>query len=386
MKKTYVDFEVHDLNLNKFLSRLQDLNISVIKAKKPSSKLLKCRVSILDYEKILADEKLNSFNILLKRKVGIKELLLRSINVVGAVVGALLSFIMFFLSVQRVTSINIIKEANHVCGNRQECIFTEENKLELETYLEAIGVSVGVNKNDINPREIERKLMAKFNSISACTIEKIGTIINIKVFEAELENSSVSTSGLDIIAPENMKISKMIVSRGKARVKAGDIAKKGQVLVSGVDGKKAMATIEGTVYYRSSMSFSESKNQLVRTGNKKTYSYISLLGAEIFKTEENHGFIYAETETNTKYSSYNLFLPLKVISTTYYELENRIVKIPFEDEKDELFSKLRAEAVSKVKGQLPDEYQARFIVTNLENGLYLLDCYVEIFTIINIYE
>ena len=384
MRKTYVDFEVYDLNLNKFIARLQSLNIGVIKLRRPTHKLLKLRVSINDYEIIIKDEKLSTFNIILKKRVGIKQILISIASGIGAVLGSALSFLMFYLSVQKVTNINVVKDANHVCGNGEECIFKESNMHELESYLEAIGLCAGVDKNQLNIREIERKIIAKFDTISACTIEKMGTKINLKVFEAELSDSYKTTSGINIIAPENMKITKMIVSRGKANVKAGDIAKKGQVLVSGVDGKKAMATIEGVLYYRSSMSYAESKNQLVRTGNKKSYSYLSFMGHEILNSGIEHGYNCFESETQSRYTSFNHFLPIKVVTTTFYELENRVVETPFEDVKNDLLSELRKQAENKIVGDVPESYQARFVVTNLENGLYLLDCYLEIFTIINV--
>ena len=381
MKKILkVKVRVSGVNLDRLIFELNKLDIPLFEMFRDNEKAIIIQTTKVGFKKIkgLKISKFYKFKVVFADTyVGVIK---KVLSCVGVVFGTFLGFLLFYFSSLNVTSVNINADSQHVCDNGDKCIFTNTNQTLLNDYLLEIGLSVGKRVKDIDPMKIERQIVAKFESLSGASIEKKGTSIFISLHEGQVKDKN---SSVDIVAPENLKVLSINVSKGEAKVKSGDIAKKGQVLVKGTSSENATAVIEATLYYNSSLVYSERQIKLVETG--KTFSFVNLeiSGRLVNKKNYSSPFVYFNTETQKTCITDNLFVPIYKVSTTYRELVETEVVIDFDLARSDLEKKLLNIQTEKIADNLPDNYTSFFISTKIADGVYLLDCYTEVFKIIS---
>jgi len=372
---------VKGLNLDKFINAVVKDEVPLIEIIKVSPRVIRIKTTIHGYE-IIKNHKISRFyTIRLKHVWGVKQKLLQVLKYSGVMAGIILSFLLFFLSTRVVTNVVLVKDEKHICGNGSKCIFEDSNQKELCMYLKAIGVENGKNMNSIIPSSIERQIVAKFESVSSCTVTKSGTKVWVELHEGQVESSD--EKGLDIIAPENAKILSMKVSSGEPQVKAGDVVTKGTILVKGVNGQKAMATINMNLYLVSNKLYFENQIELEDTGNKIVESYFSVLGKDVLKKNLSISQNLYRIECETKDLTRGLFVPVRLVIVTYYEQKPVEKCISIQEKRDELQSELQTQ-VKKIAQMYGENISYKFIETDMGGGCYLLDCYAELVYIMDI--
>ena len=362
-------------NIDRFVAHILSIGCELFNVEKLNEKTVKFTTSKESYERLLKSKLLKFYAVRATNKWGIKEKLIKILSFSGSILGVLVGVILILLSSRFVTNIEIERAKDHICSNHEKCIFSKDNMTELEMYLESIGVYNGQKISSINVREVERMLLLKFESLTSCTIKKSGTKIKINLHEGQVQNSG--DSSLNIIAPENAKIVSMTVSEGIPQVKAGDVVKKGQVLVKGESGKKALAKIDMKIYYHASKTYFESQYEIKYTGNEEIYSYFIIAGNEILKKETKPEFVSYKTQIVEQNITNLLFIPIKKVTVKY--LEYNIVEkvIPFNEQRINLQDELIYE-IENAYGLQSGYYSCTFAYTVAGDGCYLLDCYAEI--------
>ena len=384
MNKDIIEVSVKGLNLSLFLSRVMSLDMSISSLYRKSDKEIRFKICFQDFKKIKKAKFARFYTIKVVNKFGLKNIIFNAFKYSGLILGIGLGFLCFWYSSIFISSVNILSDNTpHVCENHENCIFKSYNLDNIKTYLESIGVKKGEKVSTIHAMDIERKLVSKFDAISACSINSIGTKLNITLHEAKLDSTHTKDT-LDIIAPDNLQLKSVTVSRGTPQVKAGDIVKKGQVLVKSINNEPAIASINATLFYKTGLVYSEHQVSLVSTGNYITKSYIECLGLEIFKDKDmNSPYIYYDISTQSKVITSNLFLPIKLVTVKITELEEKQIIIPIQEKRAELEAELNNNFIKDMNGELPSSYKSRYVLTKIADGVYLLDCYVEYDTIIS---
>ena len=128
-------------------------------------------------------------------------------------------------------------------GNRR---YTDN---ELNHYLQTLQIQEGIPKQRISCARLEEELRGKFEDITWVSARLHGTRLSIRLRESEVPVNREQESGedCDLTAVSDAVITSVVVRSGIPLVKAGDIVKKGQLLVSGTvpitdDGGEAIAS------------------------------------------------------------------------------------------------------------------------------------------------
>lgn len=310
--KNLICFELNGLNIDRFLSELEKQKIEMFDICKNAKSNIKISILSKNYSKFV--KLCNLFNI---KYVSISEsgwlvwfnkFVLR----LGIVVGVVCAIFFVWASSCFVWNVDIFVDGNN---ENYESVVVED-------FLKSKGVVCGTKTNNIDCDELEREIVAQFKNLTSVVVKKEGVNLFVyanKVFEAETNNQK------PIIASVDGVIDAIDISVGVAKVCVGDVVKKGQVLVEPFNG-----VCKADVFLKTWLFESETKMidvpVLKRTGNTKTKSEI--VWGNLNK-ELKCDFEFYEVETTQTVLFYNLFLPLKVVKQTFYELqyENEVENI-----------------------------------------------------------
>lgn len=105
------------------------------------------------------------------------------------------------------------------------------------SFLEKESVKHGISKNKINCTEIAAKIRQEFPQITWVAVKIKGTRLIVQIEENmnanEDEKNDMTDNHQDLIADKNGTIVSIITRKGTPLMKAGDICKKGDLIVSG---------------------------------------------------------------------------------------------------------------------------------------------------------
>lgn len=105
-----------------------------------------------------------------------------------------------------------------------------------EQALSEVGFSVGDSWDSFYLSKVERDALEETEELAWININRRGTVAYVRVVEKKVDaEDSAPTGGVsNIVAECDCVIEEIIVTRGIAKVKAGEVVKKGQLLISGV--------------------------------------------------------------------------------------------------------------------------------------------------------
>lgn len=150
-------------------------------------------------------------------------------------------------------------------------------------FLKENDVYVGIQKKQVNSKNIEELIRLTYNDIGWVSVEIKGTRLIIKIKETKLPTKAVTaTENRHIIASKDAVIAKIVTRTGIPKVELGSVVKKGDILVSGVvnvigDNETlvsrnpviADADIIGKTFYEYKDKFSLNYIENKYTGNTK---------------------------------------------------------------------------------------------------------------------
>lgn len=237
-----------------------------------------------------------------------------------------------------------------------------------------------MGNNNININNIEQEILENVDTVSMVSVVVRG---NVLLINAKEKLPSISNDYADFVAPYNLIIENIECYQGTLLKNNGDLVKKGEPIIGAyfVDGGEQrpiepIYKLSASTYISDIIEFKQSEIRLERTGKKIINSCYNMFGYDFFNNEKECQFDFFEVETIEQNLFENMFLPLKVKKTIYYELEEVTYNYNFEEEKERLLLEGLGNAKSNILGgmQIVDSTQN---VVNINNSV-LIQTYLEV--------
>ena len=231
---------------------------------------------------------------------------------------------------------------------------------EIIGILDDLGCGVGTKINDIDFDKLHNRFLMECKDISWISVNMDGVIAKVEVLE--VNRGKVDTEGFaNIVASESGQIERITLVKGKPQVEIGDVVKKGELLISGVESYREG---ELTFYENADGAVFANVNRTIKAHVKKekvvknrTGNFMELKRLKIFNLNINlfgkGGNYYDEYDIITENRQIVLFgiveLPLWTVSEKIYELSDVVVslsKTELEAEAIRLYQSLLKDTVS----------------------------------------
>ncbi len=211
---------------------------------------------------------------------------------------------------------------------------------EIRQALYGLGIKPGLSKNKIDTSILEDKIQNVNPNITWVRARIEGSRLRIRVAEKTPPPKITTKEGVnDVVAKYDAEIIRIYSVNGTPMVKSGDLVKKGQILIKGVEGKEGQeypVSAQGDVFAK---TFQESIKEIktkgiekIYTGGKDSSIFINIAGVKIYIKKATKNFpTYDKMISNKKFYS--------IID--YYETEEKQIDIDI--------SKAVEEAIGEIK-------------------------------------
>lgn len=345
----YVNIKIEGFYIERFINICKSKNILLWNMKREKSSILYANIGINDFKIIKSIAKTSGCNIKLNKKMGLPFIFNRYKKRKMFFILLLFVLVVLLISSNYIWNIEVIGD-NTI--DKNEIIKELKNK----------GLSVGMAKNKIDVKSVINDLRMERKDIAWIGIDIKGTNAIVEIVETEKKPEIVkSDEYCNIISEKSGVITKINVSNGTAKVKVGDIVKKGDILVEGkLEGKytdpiyvHATAEIEIKTWYSIRKNFEYTQVIEQRTGKTETKYSIKINNLQINLYKVLSKFENYDTiNENKKLSLFsNFYLPIEIVKIENYEKENKTV----EYSKDELKKKSINELEEELNKQINDE-------------------------------
>ena len=217
----------------------------------------------------------------------------------------------------------------------------------IEEVLSANGFGVGTSWRTIDKNAIEAEILIQRSDIAWISINRRGTVAYVEVIESENvgKTEPITPQYSNIVAERDGVIEEITVKNGMATVKAGDVVRKGDILISGVvENEKGVSfcRAEGTVRAQSVTSIlAEASREVVeKHPSRYKLSHVRVIlfnfSINIFKNygnRENSCDIIEEIRNFALFDKYRLPIRLEIARSVEYE---EVVRTRSEDEMTEV--------------------------------------------------
>ncbi|MFI3209752.1 MAG: sporulation protein YqfD [Peptostreptococcaceae bacterium] len=338
----YYTILANGIGIEKFLNYLIRNNIKVYNVKRLGDTKIQFNVSREDFKEFKKIYKGSSFDVKVKQKVGLPFIMITIYKNKMMWIGAIISLFILMATSQFVTDVHIqVPEGIKIDELREE--------------LYSIGLKPGINKKDIDRKNIRDEIMIKFNDIAYISINVKGTNVFVTVTKkAETLESKEDSNFCNVIATKNGIIEEVIARSGTTVVKEGDIVKAGDVLVTGAN-TKSPPEIWASTFYEVVESDTYNDSVKEKTGKKKNVFTLKFYDEE-FTIRRNIGFNNYIIENNEyEFSFGNYTFPLKVEVSTFYESIDTSV----EKDKEKLKVDLKEKAMNELNYIIPPSARYR---------------------------
>ena len=255
-------------------------------------------------------------------------------NRISLVIGIVIFFLSLMLLNEFVWSIDIKTEKNI-------------SPFEIRNLLYKEGIKEGTFKRKINYEDLEEKLKEDHPKISWVSVRPYGSKLLIDIREKQLPPSLIKDdTKKDLIAKKDGIISRVYTANGTALVKAGDVVKCGDPLISYIEGDETHSyevvpkgVVMAKTFYEDKIVVPYKEKNRDRTGKYISNKYIIIAGNKIcVKKAENKFEKYDKIEEN-----YGPF----VIEKYYEVIENEIDLY-----KESVIKKAEGELLEKIKSNI----------------------------------
>lgn len=328
-----ITLKITGYNVAELLSRLQKEGIRLKKVIKLDKKTTLLTVSEKDSEKTFAICKRMWYTYSVASRFGARECVGAVVKRIGAMAGAVACIAVSAYCSRTLAFVRLD-------GNERV------SREEIMSVLESAGARIGANVGRIECDELYKALIG-LDGIVEASVELNGNALLVTVIERDEQASGVD-SGSAIVAEYDSVITSISCISGTARVRIGQVVKKGELLIEGIaqsaDGEtiksvRASGEVYGKTYEDSRAVYSLFTSSYARTGRRKRRTELSLLN---FKTKEGKS-PYATYESESA-ESVMFPLPIRVRQTVYYETEFTETRRTLDELMTELESKARSSA------------------------------------------
>lgn len=371
MKNKYRIY-IQGLNIHHIISFFETNNYSIEDVIRHDHKSLSATILKSNYTHLKKSSIFNLYKIKIVQKFGINHSVQLLFKKSGLILGVILVFSSTIFFTNRIYKIDF-NDKNHVCSNKNQCIYTSTNKQKLDQILKDSGVFINAKTNELpTNRVLEQILIKEFPQISGVSIRQKGAHLYINIVEAKLNNPDQE---LNLITDKNGIIISLNITNGTPNYHVGDIVTSGDVLVSSNNNKPVVAEIVLRTFYHDTIIYNENQVKYIKTGRTKTLNNLSLFGLYLNSNPKTKPYNIYESKKRTKYGFLNMFLPIQITSTTFFELKKEEKIVPYNSVSNNLKNKL-TEAIKK---NMPQNATIQDIHTIdfREGSRVRLDCYIE---------
>ena len=358
-----VKIKVEGFFIERFLNLCKNENIIFKSLEKKDSSFITFEIMKSDFRKLKVIARKTGCKVKIEKKTGIPFIINRyKKRKVFAVAVSVIAFFIIGLS-------NFIWEVE-IDGLQN---IGEEDFM---NYIEEKGIKVGCFKPYINIEQIENEIKIQREDIAWIGIEFYGTKAKVSIKESIKIPEIINKEEIvDVVSNYDAKIEKIIVRDGTARVKEGDIVKKGDLLVEGIiEGKykedrkvHADADILGIVLYSSEKFDTYIQKNKVKTGRVESKNSINIKNFKInFNKRVSKFEKYDTIRTNNKIRLFsNFFIPVEIEKIKFEEFYFEDKKYSKEELENKIVKELEEELEMLYKiSQYADEHKRRDVVVN----------------------
>lgn len=362
----YVNIKIEGFYIERFINICKSKGILLWNMKREKSSILYANIGINDFKIIKNIARTSNCNIKLNKKMGLPFVFNKYKKRKVFFILLLLVLVILLISSNYIWNIEIIGDS-------------EINKSEIIEELKNKGLSIGIAKNKLDVKSVINDIRMEREDIAWMGIDIKGTNAIVEIVKTDEKPEIVkSDEYCNIISEKSGIITKINVSNGTAKVKIGDIVKKGDVLVEGkLEGKytdpiyvHATADIEIKTWYSIRKNFEYKQVIEQRTGNSETKYSIKINNLQINLYKVLSKFENYDTiNENKKLSLFsNFYLPVEIIKQENYEKEYKTVQYS----KEELKKKSINELEEELNKQINDEKNILDRYVNIkENNSYI---------------
>ena len=364
----FVNITVEGFFVERFINNCINNKIFSWGIKRKSSTLMNCNVNIKDFKKIRTIARKTRCKVNINSKKGIPILLHRYRKRKLLLILLVPIALIILISSAYIWNIEI---------NGLENIETEE----IMAQLAEEGVLIGKRKKSIDTKNVISNIRLKREDISWMSLDMKGTNIIVTIVEAEPKPDIIDKNEYcNIVADKRGIITKITADTGTAKVKAGDIVEKGDILIGGyMEGKytdtryvHAKGEIQARVWYTKKIKSGFTRGISEETGIKKSIYSINInkFKINLYKTLPNFENYDTISETNKIKLFKNFYLPIEINKTTY--VENKKIKITYGKEE------LKEILISELEKQFDEEGINNLNVINKVMNVYEKDNNIEL--------
>lgn len=306
-----VTIEIQSIMPEKFLNLIWRNNIHIKNVRKKNITTLVMEVELEDFYVIKDMAKKNKVKIKIIGKRGLTFLLIKFKKNRSLIVGSMLFVGIVYYMSTFLWEIQI---------NTDSSLPPYEIRQKLKNY----GIVPGIPKSKVDVYKLEENLMKNDDSIMWVRARIEGSRIVIKVEERKSPpNITFDNTQCDLSASKNGQVVGIYTTAGTPVVKTGDVVKKGQILVSGVQGKEGETYpvhSSGKVICRVSYEKQKTVNaysiKKKRTGRKVVNYYINLNGKRLYlKKDANKFSKYDKIEESKYFLNKEIFYEVNEVKT-----------------------------------------------------------------------
>ena len=373
-KNNLIKIKYEGLNWNYFQNQVLSLGIIFYNLNKNDYKNITFSFARKDYITITKNDKLKNYKLQIVERSGFQKLKHDFMYRLGACIGFFVMLVGVF-SVSRLTLNYNIYGTNIISKN------------EVVDKIEEFGIKKGAY-NTFKNEDLENYLLSNLNNVSLVSVSQKGNTICVNIKEKDSENASKNEN---ITSNNNLIIKSIDVLSGTPLCKVGDVVTPGKDLVGAytiVDGRRvscpAIAKISAEVWWVGSVRFESEKTILSRTGNRKTFSFVSWNDKTLLSDSIEPPYEVYEIA----HSCFDLtgnFLPLTCTKVTFYDCEKKVIKQNLEESRDILLHESRLLAYNKVPNYINITNEEQKIVSR-GNDIFIQTYLTAIMEITNVGE
>lgn len=281
-----VTIEVSSLMPEKILNALWDKEIYICSIVKVDLATIRFTIYINDYKEVEEIIKNNKGKVRIINTSGIIVLIMKMKRKISLVIGAFIFFGVIYLLSNYIWAIDIQTQKNL-------------SPFEIRQQLSNIGIKPGLEKSQINVRELEKKMENLNPEIMWIRIRIEGSTLKLLVKEKVNPPSIEKTSFNKVVAKMDGEVKRIYTNSGNPSVVPGNIVKKGDELILPIQGRdgfqvevKPSGTVIANTFYEKFMEIQISGDKLERTGRKNSDVYLSFFGKKFYLKKAINGFAY----------------------------------------------------------------------------------------------
>ena len=284
IKSGRVTIEIKLINPDRILNIFWSRNINIYKINKKNISSIRMDIDYINYDEVCEVIKALGGKVNIIKRRGVIFYLKNISKKLSLVVGLMTFLVVIFLLSNYIWAIDINVKQNI-------------SPFEIRQHLKEIGIRPGIAKKDIVVEDIEKKLENVNSEILWLRARIEGSTLNITIEEKINPPTEWVGEYGNLVASEDGEVVKVYTYGGRSVVKQGQMIKKGDILIEGIDGKqgqeyiiKPNGIVIANTFHEKEMQLKLTGTKLERSGERETEYYISIFGKKIYLKKAIKGF------------------------------------------------------------------------------------------------